>query len=278
MEIKAIPDTFGVEVTGIDLRQPIDEATQKALHQAAADHIWMVIRDQKLTPEQYSKAVTCFGEVMDLDHPKYGFPGLPGIKRHSNHNLDVSGVRLRDGEHWHTDGTFRERPPKFTILYAVELPSSGGDTKIMNMRGAYDSLPAAERAALDKLQTASVRQAASSRYKTSANNAAIMAQGDQVAAIHPLVRAIPETGRKCLWFSASRVEYIIGMDPEASQALLQDLMDRLIRPEFIYSHAWRVGDMFLWDNRQSLHMAMFDYDPEEHRLLYNCSTLGERPV
>ena len=267
-----------VEVTGIDLRQPLDDATRKALHQAAADNIWMVIRDQTLTPEQYSKAVTCFGEVMDLDHPKYGFPGLPGIKRHSNHNLDSNGNRLKDGEHWHTDGTFRERPPKFTILYAVELPSSGGDTKIMNMREASEALPGPERSALAKLQTANVRQAANSHYRTSANNEAIMARGDQVATIHPLVRTIPDTGKKNLWFSAARVEHIVGMDPEDSQALLQDLMNRLIRPEFIYSHSWRVGDIFLWDNRQSLHKAMFDYDPAEHRLLYNCSTLGERPV
>lgn len=277
MEIKKLSPNIGAEVTGIDLRGPLDEATKQELVRAAVDNVCMVIRDQDFTPADFREACLIFGEVMDLDHPKYGFPDVPGIKRHSNFNLDANGERLKDGKNWHTDGAFRERPPRFTILYAVEIPDTGGDTLIMNMRAAYQSLPDDERARLAELKTANVRQSSVSQFTTSVNNANIMAQGDQVANIHPLVRTNADNGEVGLWFDPARCEYIVGMNPEDSQDLLRDLMERLIKPEFTYAHKWRLGDMFLWDNRQSMHKATFEYDWNQHRLMYNASTLGERP-
>ena len=277
MQIRKLSPHVGCEVTGVDLRK-VDAEAIRRLNKAIEENVCMVIRDQTFTPEEFNDAMgTIFGEVMDQDHPKYSFPGLPGIKRYSNFNTDVAGNRMKTAEHWHTDGAYREQPPKFTILYALELPETGGNTEVCNMRAAFQALPEELRRRLEAMKTANVRAASKTRTYTNANNEAIMAQGDQVPNLHPLVRTVDGIAEKGLWFDPARVEHIVGMDPEESQDFLYDLLDKTIRPEFTYSHKWRVGDVFLWDDRSSLHRANYDYDWNQHRLMYQATILGERP-
>jgi taurine dioxygenase len=95
--------------------------------------------------------------------------------------------------------------------------------------------------------------------------------------LQPLVRTNPDNGTKALYFHPVKTENIVGMDAQASQALLNDLLERSVRDEFIYRHQWRQGDMLLWDNRAAMHRASFDYDPNEHRLLYRVLVRGELP-
>ena len=276
MQIKKITEHVGVEVTGIDLRQPLADETRQQLKRAVVDNIAMVIRDQTLTPEEFFRVAQNFGEVMDQDHPKYSFPGLPSIKRHSNRNVDTAGNPVKEGIYWHTDGAYRERPPQFTMLYAVELPDSGGDTSVVNLRAGYRSLPDDLRRRLDGMRTQNVRLASQAEDRNY-NNLHIMQQGGQVPTEHPLVRTNADNGEKGLWFNPQTVEHIVGMDPEETQDFLRDLMAQVIRPEFTYSHRWRVGDLVMWDNRSSMHKVDFDYDKSQHRLHYHTMTLGERP-
>ena len=277
LQIRKLSPHIGAEVTGIDLRQPLDAATKKQLNQAVLDNVCMVIRDQTFTPEEFFEAAKIFGHVMDQDHPKYSFPGLPGIKRHSNYNVDAAGNRIKEGLYWHTDGAYREQPPMYTILYAVELPDSGGNTSVINMRAGYRSLPEDTRRELDAMRTNNVRLGSRARHKSNTNNVAIMAQGGQKANRHPLVRSIDGIDEKGIWFNPNTVEHIDGMDPEQSQDFLYDLMEKTIRPEFTYSHTWRLGDVFMWDNRSSMHKVNFDYAWSQHRLHYHATILGERP-
>ena len=277
MTVRKISENIGVEITGLDLGKPVDAATQKRLHDLVVENVAMVIRDQHLTPEQFQDAAKLFGELMDQDHPKYSFPGMPSIKRHSSFNVAADGEQVKEGIHWHTDGAFRLNPPKFTLLYAVELPSSGGNTNVVNMRAAYRALPEELRRKLDTMQTANVRLAPKSRDRYNANNIAIMAAGGQVPSIHPLVRTNDDNGEKGLWFNPATVDYIVGMDPESSQDFLHDLMEKTILPQFTYAHKWKVGDIYVWDNRQSMHKVDFDYDRSQHRLHYHAMTRGERP-
>ena len=276
MRIRKIAPTVGCEVTGVDLRH-VDAATARQLNQAVIENVCMVIRDQTLTPEQFNEAAKIFGDVIDQDHPRYAFPGLPGVKRYSNYNTGVDGNRQQSAGHWHTDSAFRETPPKFVLLYAVEIPDTGGDTEIVNMRAAYQALPEDLRRQLEPLKTANVRASSHARTKVNADNLVIMARGDQVPSIHPLVRTIDGVGDKCLYFDPSRVEYIVGMDPEASQDLLQDLIGKVVQPPFIYAHKWRLGDLLIFDNRASLHRATYNYDWNQHRLMYHAMIKGERP-
>ncbi len=278
MTVRKISEQIGVEVTGIDLSKPQDAATQKRLHDLVVENMAMVIPNQHLTPEQFQEAAKNFGELMDQDHPKYSFPGMPSIKRHSSFNLGADGQPIKEGIRWHTDGAYRLNPPKFTILYAVELPNKGGNTNVCNMRTAYEALPEDYRKKIDAMKTANVRQGSAARDKYNANNAAIMAAGGQVPNVHPLVRTNPDNGKKGIWMNPTAVENIVGMDPEASQDFLSDLMARTVREPFIYAHTWKVGDLVLWDNRQSMHKVDFDYDRSQHRLHYHAMTKGERPV
>ena len=276
LRISKLAPNIGVEVTGIDLRR-VDAKTARQLNQAVVENVAMVVRDQHLTPEEFNAAAGIFGEVIVQDHPQYSFPGLPGVKRYSNFNTDAKGNRMQGAGHWHTDSAFRETPAKFVLLYAVEVPDHGGETDVVNMRAGYQALPEAERKRLEPLKTANVRASSSARNNATYDNLALMARGDQVANIHPLVRTIEGVGEKSLYFDPARVEHILGMDPEASQDLLHDLIGKVVRPEFTYRHEWRVGDLLIFDNRASLHRANYNYDWNQHRLMYHAMIAGERP-
>jgi taurine dioxygenase len=178
---------------------------------------------------------------------------------------------LPDGEmHFHTDQCHQEIPAKATMLYAIEIPSQGGNTLFANAYAAYETLAeeikrriAGRRAlnAYDKdstLRSASYDNAGSSCW-------------------HPVVRTHPATGRKALYVNRLMTREIEGLPREESDALLQMLFDHQEQPSFVYEHVWRPGDLLMWDNRCTLH-ARTDFSAGERRLLRRVTILGEKPV
>jgi taurine dioxygenase len=263
-------------VTGIDLRMPVDPETRRQLNAAVVENVALVIRDQDFTPEQYLAAVALFGEPMEQHFTQYALPHCPLVHEVSNRHKDKTGKRVKHGAGWHTDHTNHVRPPKYTCLYAVSLPSSGGDTGVVNMRAGYEALPSTVKEKIAGMKTVNVFQgSASERYSGQSAEAQVERKPEPV--LQPLVRTNPENGMKALYFHPVKTENIVGMEPAESQALLSDLLERAVRPEFTYRHKWRKGDMLLWDNRAALHRAYFDYDPEEYRLLYRVLVRGELP-
>lgn len=266
LTITPLRNHIGAEVTGIDLKHPVDAASARRLHQVLADRIVLVIRNQQFTPAEYLEAVRVFGEPMRQHYTQYNMADFPniGIISHRNGQRPASG--------WHTDHTNHERPPKATVLYGASVPGKGGNTSIANMRAGYAALPDDLKQRLEGLKTVNsldgyteVPPEESQRYG--------------IAPVrHPLVRTHPDNGTKALYFHPTKTQYIEGMTPEASQRLLQQLLDRAIRPEFVYRHAWRVGDMVIFDNRCAVHKAHDDYDRREYRLLYRIILQGDRPV
>lgn len=276
MQITTLGRHIGAEVTGIDLRQPIDATTRAQLNAAVVEHVALVIRGQEFTPEQYLSAVALFGEPMEQHFTQYALPGCPLVHEVSNRHTDKSGKRVKHGAGWHTDHTNHVRPPKYTSLYAVSLPSSGGDTAVVNMRAGYASLPESLRRKLQGMKTVNVFQgSASATY--SGQSADAQAERKPQPVLQPLVRTNPDNGSQALYFHPVKTENIVGMSPEQSQALLDDLLERTVRDEYIYRHKWRKGDMLIWDNRAAMHRAHFDYDPQEYRLLYRVLVRGEVP-
>ena len=277
MKITRLSTHIGAEATGTDLRMPVAAQTRRRLNAAVVEHVALVIREQVFTPEQYLAAVSLFGEPMEQHFTQYALPGCPLVHEVSNRHTDKSGKRVKHGADWHTDHTNHVRPPKYTSLYAVSLPSSGGDTAIVNMRAGYEALPDAIKQKIGAMKTVNVFQgSASARY--SGQSADAQAERKPEPVLQPLVRTHPENGTKALYFHPVKAENIVGMDAEESQALLKDLLERSVRPEFIYSHKWRKGDMLIWDNRAAMHRASFDYDPSEYRLLYRVLVRGEVPA
>lgn len=276
MQITKLSPMIGAEVTGIDLREPVDAATRERLHAAAVENVALVVRDQQFTPEQYLAAVSLFGEPMEQHFTQYALPGCPLVHEVSNRHKDKTGKRVKHGADWHTDHTNHVRPPKFTCLYAVALPSSGGDTAVANMRAGYEALPEDIKRRLQGLRTVNVFQgSASATY--SGQSAEAQVERKPVPVLQPLVRTNPDNGTRALYFHPVKTENIEGMGAQETQTLLRDLLERSVRPEFVYRHAWRKGDMMLWDNRSALHRAYFDYDPDEFRLLYRVLVRGEVP-
>ncbi len=279
MKINKISEHIGAEVTGIDLTQPIDAATRQELHKAAVDNIALVVRDQTFTPEQFLAAGRLFGEPMDRDHLTYSIPGVPFVHEVSSRHRSKDGSIKKVGPRWHSDHTNKEYPPKFTCLYAVELPAKGGGTSIANMRAGYASLPAALKQRIDGRKTANVIVSSVVEYH---NNDRLETQREKnpEPIFQPLVRTNPDTGGKAIYFHPTKTEFITGMEPVESQALIEELLSYALQPKFIYSHEWRLGDLLLWDNRSALHKANYDYDPgdvSQHRLLYRMLIRGELP-
>ena len=281
MKITKLSPHVGAEVTGIDLRQPIDEATRQRLYGALVEHIALVIRDQDFAPADFLAAAKLFGVPELATRQKQVAPEeAPGVFQLSSRDLDKNGVRKRTGGFWHTDSTQQVTPPKFTTLYPVELPKAGTFTSLANMGASYEALPDDVKQRISTLKTVNILvgkvPASNPALYGGTKDLAINQQG-MTPAVHPLVRIHPEDGHKVLFFNPIKIENIVGMTPEDTQRLLEDLTERMLKPEFTYAHQWRHGDMLIWDNRSAFHRASFDYDPAQHRLLYRTLVKGDTP-
>ena len=257
--------SIGAEVSGIDLAAPIDAATRERLSRALAEHLALVFRDQSLTPEQYLAAAEAFGPPMRQHYSQHHMPGYP----------DIGLVWHRNGqqpaERWHTDHTNRERPPAATMLYGVEIPSAGGATSVANMRAALAALPADEQRRLEGLRTVNSLD----HDKTDTRAEDWEKYGKPI--VHPMVRTHPLHGSKAVFFHITKTLNIEGMTAEDSRAYLSDLLERMIRPEIVYTHKWRKGDVFVIDDRATMHRAHGDYDRRESRVLWRIIVEGDRP-
>jgi taurine dioxygenase len=164
------------------------------------------------------------------------------------------------------------------MLYAVALPDKGGGTSVCNTRAAYEALPQEWKDRITGMKTENTL-ISSARMKIGNPDIVRAQQESKVPPmIQPLVRTHPETGTKAIWFHKGKTERIIGMSPEETQQFLEKLLELTIKPEFVYLHEYRLGDMFIIDDRASMHKAGFDYDHSQHRMLYRILVRGDRPV
>jgi taurine dioxygenase len=264
LEITALHPSLGAEVAGVDLSAPLDDATREALNRALADHLALVFRDQALTPAQYLSAASVFGPPMEQHYSQHNMPEFPliGLIWHRNGQ--------QPAERWHTDHTNRECPPAATILYGVEIPSAGGGTSVASMRAAYLALPEDERRRLEGLTSFNgldgkddTRPEDREKYGTPIE--------------HPMVRTHPVHGSRAVYFHISKATHISGMTPEASRTYMSALLDRMIRPEIVYHHVWRKGDVLVIDDRATMHRAHGDYDRSQSRVLWRIIVEGDRP-
>jgi taurine dioxygenase len=274
--IAPLTDHTGAEVTGIDFTTPVDAKAGATLNRAFAEHHVLVMRDQHFDPDQFKAAVQLFGELQIHDKKEQHVPGYPDVYYVSN-DIFVNGKRMIPGETFHTDHSNHPRPPKATTLFAVELPSSGGDTQYVNMHDAYDDLSEQTKQKIDGLKAVHVYQSKYSPRALSGLNDDSRAQLPPPG-VHPLVRTHPENGRKALFLNPVRMEAIVGMDDAEALKLIEELMAHATQKKFEYRHKWRHGDWVMWDNRSVMHQANPDYDMNERRFLYRLMLKGEVPA
>ena len=271
MEIEKLAQALGAEVRGVDLSQPIAPELFARIRAAWLEHRVLRWRRQKLTDPQLLAFSRNFGE---LDPPGPNPLGRPFLPDHPEMNV-ISNIKqggvpiggLGDGEAiWHADMTYIERPPMAAILYAIEIPPSGGDTYWANMVLAYETLPAALKRRIEGLQAvhdATYNSAGATRKGYEEVTDPRTAPG----ARHPLVRAHPETGQRSLFLGRRRNSYLVGLELEESERLLDELWRHATQPRFTWRQQWRVGDVLVWDNRCTLHRRDA-FDPAARRLMH----------
>ena len=259
--------SIGAEICGLDLRETLSANDRAAVAAALAEHLVLVFRDQEFTPAEYMAGCSQLGAPMGQHFSQHNMPDQPMIGRIWHRNGQ------RPASLWHTDHTNRERPPKATILYGVEIPPEGGDTSFANMRAAWAGLDAGEQQRLSGLRTVN-------RIDQHLLDGTLPGDREKydVPVAHPMVRTHPEHGSKALYFHISKARYIEGMTAEASQALMQDLLDRTIHDGIVYRHRWRQGDMVVCDNRATMHRAHGDYDRRYSRMLWRIILEGDHPA
>lgn len=274
----------GAEIRGVDLAQPLDDVTFKAIENALHHHVVIYFRDQKLTPEQHIAFSRRFGPLEIHVLKQYLLPGHPEILVLSNIRNDRGElIGLPDGGRtWHTDTSYRAKPSRTSVLYAVEVPRDDagkplGDTMWSNTAAAYDALPDSMKRHLNGLKA--IHQYG--KRTRVANSARAKLTDEQLAAMpqvhHPVVRTHPYTGSKALYVFEGECVGIIGMRDEEAVALIKQLHEHCLQAQFIYRHRWRVGDVVIWDNSQSLHYAVGDYELPQRRLLYRTTIEGGIP-
>lgn len=276
LEISPLSEHIGAEARGVDLSAPVDAETRARLNAAFSEHSVLAVRGQDLTAPQMLGAVQVFGEVFRQHNTRFALPDCPEIHYLSNQDSYDDGKRYIPGAGYHTDHSNDRTPPKATVLLAIQLPDSGGDTQYVAMHRAYEELPAETKKRIDGLKGIHVYQSKHSTRKLMGLSPEALANVPK-AVEHPIVRTHPETGRKSLYLNPIRIEGIVGMPEGEALTLLDDLLAHATQEKYQYRHRWQKGDMVLWDNRCLLHKANGDYDHSQTRYLYRVMLKGSAP-
>jgi alpha-ketoglutarate-dependent 2,4-dichlorophenoxyacetate dioxygenase len=278
---------FVGEVGPVDLRRVHDAETLAEIRAGMDEYAVLVFRDQPFTDaEQLDFAQRLDGALHTklgssaIQKNRFGNEALGDIS-----NLDENGEIMQSDSRrrmyglgnrlWHTDASFQDPPGRYSMLSAKVIPPLGADTEYADMRAAYDALPEEEKARLEGLRVhhsiAHSRQTLGFEFSESEQDAL-------KGAIHPLIRTIPRSKRRSLYV-ASHASRIIDWPVPEGRLFLRELIEHATRPEFVYRHQWRVGDLVIWDNRATMHRARPFDDAKYRRELRRVTTLDiEQPA
>jgi taurine dioxygenase len=274
MKIQPLSNALGAEVTGIDLRQPQDADTIKALQSAFVENLVLVVRDQEdLSPADQTRFCEFFGPLGARARPADDRPESADAPAEvmfvSNRKEDGRFIgSLPEGEmQFHMDQCYTESPARATCLYGIAIPEEGGDTVFGNLCAAYEALPKDLKAIVDSSRARHVFSYGS----TSTDQ--VDDAGKTTEYVQPMAVLQPETGRPSLYVSRLMTRQITGLEDAAAREVLDLLFDHQERPEFLYTHKWRRGDLLIWDNLCTVH-ARTDFDPTQDRHLRRFTIAG----
>jgi taurine dioxygenase len=271
---------LGAEVRGVDLSAPLRDVLISRLRKAWLEHLVLVFREQHLTDARLVQLARCFGEPHVVEVCEYNRAGLlPEIDVISNVVVDGQPVgALGSGEAaWHTDMSMFDYPASATFLYGVEIPrTGGGNTRFSNMYAAYETLPPSlQEKVAGRRSIHDIAYTAAGTVRGGFEPVTDKTKGP--GAVHPVVRTHAETGRKALFLGRRGYGYIHGLSVEGSDAILEQLWQHMTSPRFIWEHAWRPGDVIMWDNRCLIH-SRGAFDPQTRRILRRVTNKGEMPI
>ena len=269
---------IGAMVLDVDLAK-IDEKTFTVISDAFDRYNGLLFREQSLSPEQLVKFSRLFG---DLDHAPQmengqtavaGIPEIYIVSNILNENKEPIGSLGAGEAVWHTDMSYLPNPPDISMLYALEIPPVGGDTSLCSMAAAFNTLP-------DKIKTKVAHL--SIKHDGTYNSGGLLRKGlradnDPMTCAgqpHPIVCAHPRTKQPVLYLGRRRNAYIVGLEREESEDLLDTLWDYATLPQNSYTHRWQVGDLLMWDNRATMHRRD-PFDSSARRLMQRTQIKGQ---
>ncbi|MFM9972185.1 MAG: TauD/TfdA dioxygenase family protein, partial [Burkholderiales bacterium] len=249
IRVRRMTTHVGAEILNVDLSKPLGEENTRIVRKALVDHGVIFFRDQVIDSAQYEFFARQFGEAI---RPKSNFiPELAGSEV-------ISEVRKNEGKDkniggsWHTDQVFRAAPSWGTMLLCRQIPEHGGDTLFLSMARAYETLSAGLKKTLESLRAVHWNAAVQARMQSG--------KAPDPAVTHPVVIRHPESGRKILYVSPSYTTHFEGWTPEESRPLLNYLFRHAENPEWFCRFRWEKGSIAFWDNYQTWHFAVNDYD------------------
>jgi len=273
LQTRPLSPALGAEILNVDLSQPISDELFAAIEDCWHQNLVVLFRDQHLSEADQVRFAERFG-ALAISHTRRYTTANPAVMLISNIRENGKQIgALPDGEmQFHSDQCYQEKPAMASMLYAIEVPSQGGNTLFANAYMAYETLPDDIKRRLAGLKA---------MHAYDYDNASVK-RGTRIKEgvphfAHPLLRTHPATGKKALYVNRLMTIAIEGLPEAESDALLNFLFDHQENPAFIYEHVWRVNDLLMWDNRCALH-ARTDFSNDERRLMRRVTVLGERPV
>ncbi len=273
--IKAVPiaGSIGAEIESLDLSAKLDDEIFDEIYRAFLLFQVIFFKDQKFEPRSQMDFANKIGKpiiypfVKGLDQ----FPEITPILKKETDKNNFGGI-------WHSDTTYQNKPPMGTMLYAIEVPEYGGDTEFSNQYLAYESLSEGMKIFLDGLQAVNI----SGKGRVAKTRSDIMKhssvglKGDELEAIHPVVRTHPETNRKSLYVNEAHTTKFVGMTEEESMPILEFLFKHQVKSEFTCRFKWKKGSVAIWDNRCTMHYPINDYYGHR-RLMHRITFEGDKP-
>jgi taurine dioxygenase len=272
IRVEPLSRKVGAEIGGVDLAVPLSDTMLSEIRQAFGEYGVIFFREQHLTPDQHVAFAERFGPI-DINRFFVAVPGYPMIAEVRKEPDQTRNI----GNGWHTDHSYDEAPALGSMLYAREVPKTGGDTLFASMYAAYDALSDGLKATLEGLRAChSSRHVFGAEAHARRGDLASRIGNPELAtqdAVHPVVIRHPLTGRKALYVNPSFTLRFEGWSAEDSRPLLDYLYRQAVQPEFTCRFNWREGSLALWDNRSTWHFALNDYQGER-RLLHRVTIQG----
>ena len=268
ISVEPLTPAIGAEVSGVDLREPLDDDAYTEIRRALLEHGVIFFRDQPIDHEQHLAFGRRFGEL----HLHPVAPDVDGRPELLRVHTDAHSIRT-NGDYWHSDVTCDEEPPMGSILHLHTVPECGGDTLFASMYAAWDALSGPMKALLAPLEA---RHESGQLYVHRYGFETVRRRNDWPSALHPVVRTHPETGRKALFVNSGFTQRIEGLTESESRLLLDFLFEHVTNPRFQCRFRWRRNSIAFWDNRCVQHRVLWDYHPET-RSGIRVTVAGDRP-
>ena len=274
-KVKQLAYALGAQIEGVSVSEPLSDVQTAFIKKIWHEHHIVLLREQNAEPREIIEFAGNFGDLDDhASTPYYRLENFPQLMEITTRPINGRPSETRNvGRNWHSDYSYTQRPAAASMLFCVEPAPVGGDTMFCNMVKAYETLSKPMQKIVDELHSVYDISLTAGLFQRDPKEVEETRKLNPPIA-HPTVRVHPESGKKALYVS-ERVSHFHGMTSEESKPLIDYLCYHATRPENVYRHVWRAGDLLCWDNRTTMHVALADFDLTQTRHMLRATLLGE---